>query len=42
MVDTAFYWALMALLVGIIAWLLFVPAPGHEAVIVLHHSGLLA
>jgi hypothetical protein len=42
MTDSVIYWVIMALLLGCIGWLLLVPAPGHDPLISLHHSGLVA
>jgi hypothetical protein len=42
MTDSVIYWVIMALLLGFIGWLLLVPAPGHDPLIALRHSGLLA
>lgn len=41
MVDTIVYWLLTGLLVLCIVWLLFTPAPGHEAIITWSHSVLV-
>ena len=42
MTDTIVYWVVMGLLLLFIAWLLVVPAPGHDPLIQFMHAGLLS
>jgi len=38
MTDTIIYWVVTGLLLLVIAWLLVIPAPGHEPVIQWMHG----
>jgi hypothetical protein len=41
MTDTIIYWVVTGLLVLFIAWLLFIPAPGHDPLLVFQHAALV-
>lgn len=40
MTDTIVYWVVMGLLLLFIAWLLVIPAPGHDPLVSFMHAGL--
>jgi hypothetical protein len=40
--SDAIYYAIMLLVVGFIAWLLLVPAPGHDPLVVFQHASRIA